>query len=180
MPTYSARADRQRKGLNGGICLLDDKGQLVPEVFAILELVKAHDMVLATGHISTEESMALVAEARNLGINRVVVTHATTMAFWNGMTVEDMKTLASMGAYIEHCLHVMMPLTNRMPPRELAETMSAIGLENCIVSSDFGQDHHPMPAEGLRMGVATLLQAGMEEVEVGLLVKDNPSRLLGI
>ena len=96
------------------------------------------------------------------------------------MTVEDMKSLASMGAYIEHCLHVMMPLTNRMPPRELAETMSAIGLENCIVSSDFGQDFHPMPAEGLRMGVATLLQAGMEEVEIGLLVKDNPSRLLGI
>ena len=180
MPTYSARADRQRKGLTGGISLLDDKSQLVPEVFAILELGKAHDMVLATGHISTEESMALVAEARNLVINRVVVTHATTMAFWNGMTVEDMKALASMGAYIEHCLHVMMPLTNRMPPKELAETMSAIGLENCIVSSDFGQDHHPMPAEGLRMGVATLLQAGMEEVEVGLLVKDNPSRLLGI
>lgn len=180
MPTYSARADRQRKGLNGGICLLDDKGKLVPEVFAVLELIKAHDMVLATGHISTEESMALVAEARNLGINRIVVTHATTMAFWNGMTVEDMKTLASMGAYIEHCLHVMMPLTNRMPPKELADTMTAIGLEHCIVSSDFGQDHHPMPAEGLRMGVATLLQAGMEEVEVGLLVKDNPSRLLGI
>jgi len=180
MPTYSARADHERKGLNGGISLLDDKGQLVPEVFAILEQVKAHDMVLATGHISTAESMALVAEARNHGINRVVVTHATTMAFWNGMTVEEMKTLASMGAYIEHCLHVMMPLTNRMPPKELAETMSAIGLENCIVSSDFGQDFHPMPAEGLRMGVATLLQAGMEEVEVGLLVKDNPSRLLGI
>ena len=180
MPTYSARADHERKGLNGGISLLDDKGQLVPEVFAILEQVKAHDMVLATGHISTAESMALAAEARNHGINRVVVTHATTMAFWNGMTVEEMKTLASMGAYIEHCLHVMMPLTNRMPPKELAETMSAIGLENCIVSSDFGQDFHPMPAEGLRMGVATLLQAGMEEVEIGLLVKDNPSRLLGI
>ncbi|PKB68784.1 MAG: hypothetical protein BZY81_00795 [SAR202 cluster bacterium Io17-Chloro-G4] len=180
MPTYSARADRQRKGLDGGICLLNDNGQLVPEIFAILELIKAHDMVLATGHISTEESMALVAEARNIGIKRVVVTHATTMAFWNGMTVEDMKNLASMGAYIEHCLHVMMPLTNRMPPKELAETMAAIGLENCIVSSDFGQDHHPMPAEGMRMGVATLLQAGMEEVEIGLLVKDNPSRLLGI
>lgn len=180
MPTYSARADHERKGLNGGISLLDDKGQLVPEVFAILEQVKAHDMVLATGHISTAESMALVAEARNHGINRVVVTHATTMAFWNGLTVEEMKTLASMGAYIEHCLHVMMPLTNRMPPKELAEAMSAIGLENCIVSSDFGQDFHPTPAEGLRMGVATLLQSGMEEVEVGLLVKDNPSRLLGI
>ncbi len=180
MPTFSARADRQHKGLDGGICLLDDRGRLVPEVNAILELIKSHDMVLATGHISTEESMALVSEARNLGIRRVVVTHATTMSFWTGMTLEDMKTLASMGAYIEHCIHVMMPLTQRMAPADLAETISAIGLENCIVSTDFGQDFHPMPPEGVRMGIATLLQAGLEEVEVGMLVKDNPSRLLGL
>ncbi len=180
MPTFSARADRQHKGLGGGIYLLDERGRLVPEAYAILELVKAHDMVLATGHISTQESMVLVAEARNLGINRVVVTHATTMAFWTGMTLEDMKTLAGMGAYIEHCLHVMMPLTYRLTPRELVETITAIGTEHCIVSSDFGQDFHPMPPEGMRMGIATLLQAGLEEVEVGMLVKDNPSRLLGL
>ena len=180
MPTFSARADRQHKGLGGGIYLLDERGRLVPEAYAILELVKAHDMVLATGHISTQESMVLVAEARNLGINRVVVTHGTTMAFWTGMTLEDMKTMAGMGAYIEHCLHVMMPLTYRLTPRELVETINAIGTEHCIVSSDFGQDYHPMPPEGMRMGIATLLQAGLEEVEVGMLVKDNPSRLLGL
>ena len=180
MPTFSARADRQHRGLNGGITLLDQAGRLVPEAYAVLEVVKAHDMVLATGHISTHESMVLVAEARNLGIGRVVVTHATTTAFWTGMTVEDMKTLAGMGAFIEHCLHVMMPLTNRLNPSQLVETITSIGAENCIVSSDFGQDFHPMPPEGMRMGIATLLQAGMEEVEVGMLVKDNPSRLLGI
>ncbi len=180
MPTFSAWADRRRKGLNGGIYLLDDQGQLTPEVYAVLEVIKAHDMVLATGHISAKESIALVSEARNLGIHRVVVTHATSMALWSDMTMEDMKTLASMGAYIEHCLHVMMPLVRGLTPQELAETISAIGLENCIVSSDFGQDFHPMPPEGMRMGIATLLQAGLEEVEVGMLVKDNPSRLLGL
>jgi predicted TIM-barrel fold metal-dependent hydrolase len=180
MPTFSARADRQHKGLKGGIYLLDDQGRLVPEAYAVLEVIKTHDMVLATGHLSTEESLALVAEARNLGIGRIVVTHATTMAFWTGMTLEDMKNLASMGAFIEHCIHVMMPLTNRLPPRELVATITSIGAEHCIVSTDFGQDFHPMPAEGLRMGIATLLQAGMEEVELGMLVKDNPSRLLGL
>ena len=180
MPTFSARADRQHKGLSGGISILDDDGKLAPEVYPILESIKAHDMVLATGHLSTEESMALVAEARNMAIERVVVTHATTMSFWTGMTLEDMKTLASMGAYIEHCLHVMMPLTYRMMPRDLVDTITAIGMERCIVSTDFGQDFHPMPAEGLRMGIATLLQAGLEEVEVGMLVKDNPARLLGL
>ena len=180
MPTFSAQADRQHKGLSGGICLLDGQGKLVPEVYQILEVVKAHDMVLATGHISTKECMVLVEEARNLGIRRVVVTHGTTSAFWTGMTPEDMKTLAGMGAYIEHCVHVMMPTTYRVSPQELVDTIRTIGAEHCIISSDFGQDFHPMPAEGLRMGIATLLQAGMEEVEVGMLVKDNPSRLLGM
>jgi hypothetical protein len=180
MPTYSARADRETKGLSGGICLLDDDGRLVPEVFAVLEVIKSHDMVLATGHISTAESMALIQEARNMGIHRLVVTHATTMTYWTGMTVEDMKALAGMGAYIEHCMHVMMPTTYRMEPKDMVKTISAIGPEKCILSTDFGQDYHPMPAEGMRMGVATMLRSGLEEVEVGMMVKDNPARLLGL
>ncbi len=179
MPTYSARADRESKGLEGGISLLDQSGDLAPEVHSILELIKSHDMVLATGHISTAESLALVAEARNMGIQRIVVTHGTTMSFMTGMTLEDMKTLAGMGAFIEHCLHVVMPTTYRLDPKELAQTILAIGPEKCILSTDFGQDFHPMPAEGMRMGIATLLRSGLEEVEVGMLVKDNPSRLMG-
>ena len=180
MPTFSARADRRSKGLDGGIYILDERGRLVPEVYSVLDIVKQYDMVLATGHLSTEEDMALVDEARNLGINRIVVTHGSTMSFWTGMTVEDMKTLAGKGAFIEHCIHVMMPLTFKMSPQELADTMRAIGPERCIISTDFGQAFHPMPAEGLRMGIATLIQAGLEEVEVGMMVKDNPSRLLGL
>ncbi|HIM62068.1 MAG: hypothetical protein DSY79_01045 [Chloroflexi bacterium] len=179
MPTYSAKADREAKGLDGGISLLDGSGSLVPEIHPILDMIKSHDMVLATGHISTAESLALVAEARNVGIQRVVVTHGTTMSFWTGMTLEDMKELAGMGAFIEHCVHVMMPTTHRLDPKELAKTILAIGSEKCILSTDFGQDFHPMPAEGMRMGIATMLRSGMEEVEVGMLVKDNPSRLMG-
>jgi len=179
MPTYSAEADRETKGLDGGITLLDSSGSLVSEVHSILEVIKSHDMVLATGHISTAESKALVSEARNMGIERVVVTHGTTMSFWTGMTVEDMKELAGMGAYIEHCLHVVMPTTHRLDPKDLAKTIKEIGPEKCILSTDFGQDFHPMPGEGMRMGIATMLRSGLEEVEVGMLVKDNPSRLMG-
>ena len=35
-------------------------------------------MVLATGHVSTTESIALVSEARDISIQRVVVTQGTT------------------------------------------------------------------------------------------------------
>ena len=180
MPTYSARADRESKGLNGGTFLLDGEGRLLPEVYSILEVIRSHDMVLATGHLSTAESMELVRQARDMNITRIVVTHGTTMSYWTGMTVEDMKTLANMGAFIEHCIHVMMPTTYRMDPRELAQTITTIGPEKCILSTGFGQDFHPMPAEGMRMGIATMLRAGLEDVEAGMLVKDTPSRLLGL
>ena len=180
MPTYSAEADRAHKGIPGGINVLAPDGRLVPEVYPILEIIRSHDMVLATGHLSTAECKVLVREACSLGINRVVVTHGTTSAFWTGMTPDDMKEMADMGAYVEHCLHVMMPMTYCLPPEQLIDTIRHIGLERCIVSSDFGQDFHPMPGEGMRMGIATLLRAGMDEVEMGMLVKDNPSRLLGI
>ncbi len=180
MPTISARADHQRQGLEGGISLLDKRGRLVPEVFPILETIKRHDMTLGTGHISAEESMVLVDEAVNLGIHRIVVTHASTMAHWVGMTVEDMKALAAKGAFIEHCVNIMMPLALSVKPSTFVDMLREIGPEHCIISSDFGQAHHPMPSEGLRMGMATLLQSGLDEVEVGMLVKDNPSRLLGL
>ena len=180
MPTYSARADRRHRGLEGGIYILDEHGKMVPEMYPILDTIRQHDMVLATGHLSTEESMVLVDEARNLGIGRIVVTHGSTMSFSTGMTVEDMVSLAKKGAFIEHCVHVMMPLTHRLDPSELAGMIHAIDPERCIVSTDFGQAYHPIAPEGLRMGIATLLHAGMEEVEVGMMVKDNPSRLLGL
>ena len=102
------------------------------------------------------------------------------MSFLTGMTIEDMKSLATKGAYVEHSVHAMMPLTYRQNPEQLLESVRAIGPEHCIISSDFGQDFHPMPAEGLRMGVATLLNVGLEEVEAGIMVRENPSRLLGL
>ena len=180
MPTYSARAHRRHRGLEGGIYILDEGGRMVPEMYPILDTVRQHDMVLATGHLSTEESMVLVDEARNLGIGRIVVTHASSMSFSTGMTVEDMVSLAKKGAFIEHCVHVMMPLTHRLDPVELAQMIRTTDPERCIISTDFGPASHPVAPEGLRMGIATLLQAGMDEVEVGMMVKDNPSRLLGL
>lgn len=181
MPTFTAAADRKRQKLpDGGIALLDPKGRLVPELYPILDLIKRHDLVLATGHISPVESLALVKEARELGINRIVVTHASHIHYWQGMTVDQMKALAEMGAFIEHCVGIMMPTNVRMAPQSLVEMINAVGVDHCILSTDFGQAFHPIAPEGLRMGIATLMRSGMEPVDVGLLVKDNPARLLGL
>lgn len=54
---YGATADNktlQRKRLT----ILDEKGALKPEVFAIMDVIKAHDMVMATGHISEKSRLS--------------------------------------------------------------------------------------------------------------------------
>lgn len=180
MPTMTAAAFLKHQGQTGGVSVCDDKERLRPEMYTILETIKQYDLVLATGHISPEECLILVEEARHLGLNRILVTHASHLHCWYGMTVDQMKQLAKMGALIEHCVHVMNPLGLRMEPRVLMEMVREIGAEHCVFSTDYGQSYSPIAPEGLRVGIAALLDQGLEEVEVGLMVKDNPARLLGL
>ena len=97
-------------------------------------------MVLAMRHISISESKPLFAEARNIRIQHVVVTHATTMSYWTSMTVEDVKEVAEMVEFIEQWLYVVMPTTHRMNPKDPAKTTLDIGPEKCS-----------LPVEAMRM-----------------------------
>lgn len=180
MPTFYAAAHRKYRGRDGGVSVTDQKGRLTRETREVLEVIRAHDLVLATGHVSINEVKALVERAREMGIGRVVVTHASHLSRWYGLTVEEMKALASQGAFLEHAVQVMMPLGHNLPPRELVAMVQGVGAEHCILSTDFGQAHHPIPPEGLRMGIGMLLQAGLSPGELGIMVKRNPARLLGL
>ena len=53
-------------------------------------------------------------------------------------------------------------------------------MEHCLVTTDFGQWVNPPPAEGMRMAIAALLDAGLKADEVTILVKTNPLRLVGL
>ena len=43
----------------------------------------------------------------------------------------------------------------------LRADIEEIGSDRCIVSTDFGQWTNPPPAEGMRMAIAAMLDAGM-------------------
>ena len=110
-----------------------------------------------------------------MGIQHVVVTYKTTMAFRTGMTP---KPLAGMRTFIEHCLHVVMPATHRMDPKDLGQPFWPSISQKCILSTDFGQDLHPTSAEGRRISIATMLRPEMKGVEISMLVSDSPSLLM--
>ena len=192
MPTYSSMPDIRRRAEGkrypvgtttnvpiSGISLLASDGKLVPHMMSILEIMKGNNVALATGHVSVPESYAVTAEARRMGIE-VIITHPLSESTGSRLSLEQQQELAALGAYIEYTFVPCMPSSQQMNPAVMVEHVKAIGLEHCILTTDFGQDANPPPPEGFRMMLATMLRLGLSERELHTLVKTNPARLLGL
>jgi len=188
MPTLSSANSRGKIArhlkleLKGeGISILDDKGKLLPEVKEILEIAKAYNMIIANGHISPHETFKMIDFAQEIGLSKFIITHVSEReAVEERLSLEDQKRLADRGAFLEHCLIQLLPVTGRLDPAAVVEAIKAVGAEHCIISSDLGQDAYPPPAEGMRMFMGVLLRAGVSEREVELMAKTNPAKLLDL
>jgi hypothetical protein len=187
MPTHSStnsRANMRRLPgvtLEGeGFSLLDTAGKLVPAVNRILTIVKKYNMVLANGHISPKETFALFEVAQAMGINKLVVTHGLWVNGSVKFTLDELKKLGEMGAYIEHCYVGFLPTDFRYDPKPIMEAIKFIGAEHCIISSDLGQYYNPPPAEGMRMFIALMYKNGITAREIEYMAKENPAKLLDL
>ncbi len=181
MPTFSSECDAQKRKLPGkGISILDSRGKILPAVTDILGSIKKYNMTLATGHISTPEIFALLDEAQRIGVERIIITHPMSLSFGCSASLEEQKKMVRPGVFIEHCFIATMPTGDRMDPQKIAEAMRAVGPENCIMSTDFGQIFNPTPVEGMRMYIETMLRCGITEDEIIQMVKKNPARALGL
>lgn len=175
MPTYAADHWCTMHHRSGpGITVFDDNNSLVPVVHDILDIVAEYDMVLGTGHLSTEEQLALVKLARARHI-KTVVTHAD---MW--IPVAAQAEMAQQGAYIEHAVVGCMPASLGWSFAQVAEAVRATGPEMSILSTDLGQTDNPAPAEGMRMFIAAMLREEFTPEQVEMMVKVNPKGLLGI
>ncbi len=189
MPTLSAANSvnvYRKMGIpvsEDGISLLDEGGQLRPEVGKILEIIKKYDIILATGHISPAECFAVVEEARKMGIDRILLTHplGSETVLDQSLTLEETIRLTRMGAYAEFTFVFHLPTELSYDPAITAANIRAIGPEKCVISTDLGLfGHNASPAEGFRMFIATLAHQGMSEEELTLMARTNPARLLGL
>ncbi|MCX6654665.1 MAG: hypothetical protein NTY03_06040, partial [Candidatus Bathyarchaeota archaeon] len=64
--------------------------------------------------------------------------------------------------------------------RRAADQIRGIGVDRCIICTDFGVYTLPEPVEGLREFIACLLDLGYTAPEIIKLVKTNPEELLGL
>lgn len=159
------------------ICILKEDGSLVPEVPGIIELLARHDAILATGHLSPRESLVLLEAAVAAGVQRMVVTHASESV--PAMSIEDQRRCVSLGAWIEHSFLAVTPCCpGRVDLEHVCAQIRTIGVEHCILSTDFGQVANGAPVAGFAHYLAQLLDHGFDEEAIHTMIARNPAQLL--
>jgi hypothetical protein len=155
----------------------DEPGPITPAVRAVLDRVAAHDLVLATGHLSRREVLALVDAAVAAGIRRIVVTHAFYHA--NRLSIDDQVALAAHPAIcLEYCWSNVE--LDQIPLDRYVDAIRAVGPAHALLSSDLGQPSTETVAAGLAAFHESLVARGLPEDHVAEMMIANPHRLLGI
>ena len=157
----------------------DGDGTLRPEVHEILTMIAEADAVLASGHMPAPSIIAVFEAAKEHGVRRMIVNHPN---FVIEASKDEVKTLAELGALIEHslCMYDEESSFHNWQIDTLVDWIRWVGPERSSLGSDLGQAGNPFPADSFRKICSRLLEAGMTEREVRMLVADNPARLLGV
>jgi len=187
-PTFDAAHHKKQYEQEGdGITILA-KGKLKPEVLEVLKIIKDNDLILATGHLSPGEVKELVDKAREMDIQKIMVTHA--IADTPEMGMQQMKELAAQGAFIE--LTYLSYLSGPQAPlaflqaskhvsiEQMKQVIKELGAEHVIISTDLGQSGNAIAPDGLKNFVKLLIAAGISEQEIATMIKQNPYKLLGL
>jgi hypothetical protein len=155
---------------------LDADGGLTADTRLVLEVIAEHGLVLATGHLGRDEVFAIVAAAREAGIEHVVVTHPDFPA--QDFSVDEQLELAGLGAWVERCFTT--PYTGKCSWEQWLAGTRAVGPERTILSSDLGQVKNPPVEDGLPLMADRLLDAGFGEDEVRTMAVTNTRKLAGL
>jgi hypothetical protein len=156
--------------------VLDEAGAVLPEVRAVLAVIAAHDIVLATGHVGRHEVFALVDAALEAGVRNIVVTHPDYPA--QGFSIEEQVELAGRGALLERCFTT--PHTGKCSWETWIDGIRAVGPERTLLSTDMGQVKNPPVEDGLPLMAERLLDAGFSEDEVRTMAVTNTRRVAGL
>lgn len=147
-------------------------GELLPEVLEVLAVMAEHDLSLSTGHSTPQESLLLIAAAREAGIDQVYVQHPTDGRIL--MDMDTMKEAVRLGALIE------IELSRTGITAQKIADIRELGPENIVVTSDLGQPGNVSHVEGFRQALTALADAGFTQEEIDVMTRHNPARFLGL
>jgi hypothetical protein len=178
MPTFDAENQVRFSKVKRPFVSVSRNGELLPEVRQVIALIAKHNLVLATGHSSSEEGLMLLREARRQGVQRMVVTHAMNAPI--SMSVPQMQEATKLGAFIEFVGSSPVSADARTRYDGFADAIRKIGPAFCILSSDLGQMGNPLPVDGFGAFLVALRERGFTQQEIDWMSKENPAKVLGL
>jgi hypothetical protein len=156
--------------------VVDDAGEVLPELHAVLERIAHHGLLLATGHLARDEIFAVVEAAHGHGCEQIVITHPEFPA--QSLSVGDQRALAAQGALLERCMTT--PHTGKIAWEEWIAHIGETGPENSVLSTDLVQVFNPPVEDGMGIMVDRLLAAGFNDEEVQVMAVANTRRVAGV
>ncbi len=181
LPTQSARNHLLKMGKSPEGCVdMVVDGKVVPEMLDVFQLIKDHDAVLGTAHVSPEEAFVVVEAARKAGVKKVVVTHPEWWVV--GMSVEDqIRLVKDYDVILERCFAQNMgggKYKSNLPDN--LEIIRTVGYKNVMVDTDGGQTENPNWEIAMHQYMQYLFDHGIPEEQIRYMTHDLPSWLLGI
>jgi hypothetical protein len=184
MPTLCSAAHRAasrspelavHRGLDFREVPVFEHGQLLPAWQEVLEVVVAHDLVLSSGHLTCEESVALFRAAHAAGVRRMVFTHPILPFLgWDPSVVPELRGL---GVHLELSILPDMLVGGRGPDSiDLAELYPT---ELLVFGGDLGHADHPTLAQALPGWLGALTSRIGDERAERILTSNGRELLLG-
>jgi len=178
MPTHDSEQEIKFAKANRPYVIVSRNGVLLPQVLEVLDLIAHYKLTLATGHVSADEMMQIVAEARKRSVEHIIITHPGIMGpMYTDASIEQLKQVVGNGAYAEV---VAAELTNEKFTENTVALIRALGPENVVVSSDSGLTGWYNHTDALVHAARLLRKSGFGEDELDLMFKANPAKVLGL
>ncbi|MED5411922.1 MAG: DUF6282 family protein [Pseudomonadota bacterium] len=174
LPTFDSEFYVTREGSSDPFVSVLEDGRPVADLIEVFSLVAENDLVLAMGHSSPEEVLALIPVAREQGVETILVTHV----FGQDANRRQIRQMAAAGAIME--LDWLAAYTNPLLLDDYVEVIQSVGAESFIISSDFGQEGNPDHATGMRDFIAALRSREINQEQIDTMAKYNPASLLGL
>ena len=156
------------------IYVLDDAGKVREEVRLVLQIIADYDLVLATGHISHEESYALFQAAKEQHVQKMILSHVDCLS--TRYTAEEQDAYLRLGAVMEHSF--LYTAEKAVPWDVICNEIRHAGVDRVAFSSDFGQTRQVSPVKGLRQCAEKLLESGFTEEEVRTMIAKTQASLI--
>lgn len=179
MPTRDSANSLRYGNMNGdffdrpGISVFNEKNELLPAVYEIMEVVKKYGAYLATGHLSLDETVLVCREGRKAGVN-MILTHPDW--YRTVVPVEIQKELALLGVLVEKQWNTIAD--GHISEEAAVKSIRDIGAEHIILSTDRGVKGKEHPAEGMLSFVKFLLDNGFSEKEITTMICENSKQVV--